>query len=270
MKKGLTVIVAIVLCAAFAVALTACNNDKSDWEQIQESGELVIGITYFRPMNYYEGEALVGFETEFATAACELLGVTPVFQEINWNNKIVELQAGNIDVIWNGMTISDDLRTGMDISNAYMSNRQVAIINRNNAAIYTDLASMTNARLGAEQQSAGEKAIKATAELADNAYVPLEAQSTVLNELNAGTIDVGFIDIVMATASIGEGTDYSNLMMVEGAIIGDDELYGIGVRKGSDLLEQINSAIQTLYDNGTLATIAAKYGLTDALVAPQA
>ncbi len=77
MKKGLTVIVAIVLCAAFAVALTACNNDKSDWEQIQESGELVIGITYFRPMNYYEGEALVGFETEFATAACELLGVTP-------------------------------------------------------------------------------------------------------------------------------------------------------------------------------------------------
>ena len=214
MKKGLTVIVAIVLCAAFAVALTACNNDKSDWEQIQESGELVIGITYFRPMNYYEGEALVGFETEFATAACELLGVTPVFQEINWNNKIVEL--------------------------------------------------------GAEQQSAGEKAIKATAELADNAYVPLEAQSTVLNELNAGTIDVGFIDIVMATASIGEGTDYSNLMMVEGAIIGDDELYGIGVRKGSDLLAQINSAIQTLYDNGTLATIAAKYGLSDALVAPQA
>ena len=267
MKKVLAIVLVVALCAVFVTSLAACN-EKSDWEKIQEKGELVIGITYFKPMNYFEGDKLVGFETEFATAVCDIIGVTPKFQEINWNNKIVELQSGTIDVIWNGMTINEEYYDNMEISNAYMTNRQVAIINRANASTYTDLASMADAKLGAEQQSAGEKAIRANATLADNEIVTLTAQSDVLNELKARTIDVGFIDIVMATASVGDGTDYSDLMIVDNAMIGDDELYGIGMRKGStELLEKINAAIKQLYDSGSLATIAAKYGLTNALVA---
>ena len=225
MKKVLAIILVIAVCAVFVTSLAACN-DKSDWEKIQESGELVIGITYFKPMNYYDGETLVGFETEFATAVCSILGLTPKFQEINWNNKIVELQSGTIDVIWNGMTINQEYYANMEISNAYMTNRQVAIINKSNASVYTDIASMNDAKLGAEQQSAGEKAIRANATLADNEIVTLTAQQDVLNELKSGTIDVGFIDIVMATASVGEGTDYADLMIVDNAMIGDDELYG--------------------------------------------
>lgn len=267
MKKVLAIVLVVALCAVFVASLAACN-EKSDWEKIQEKGELVIGITYFKPMNYFEGDKLVGFETEFATAVCNILGVTPKFQEINWNNKIVELQSGTIDVIWNGMTINEEYYDNMEISNAYMTNRQVAIINKANASTYTDLASMADAKLGAEQQSAGEKAIRANATLADNEIVTLTAQTDVLNELKSGTIDVGFIDIVMATASVGDGTDYSDLMIVDNAMIGDDELYGIGMRKGStELLEKINAAIKQLYDSNLLQTIAAKYGLTNALVA---
>lgn len=267
MKKVLAIVLVVALCAVFVASLAACN-EKSDWEQIMEKGELVIGITYFKPMNYMEGNKLVGFETEFATAVCNILGVTPKFQVINWNNKIVELQSGTIDVIWNGMTINAEYYQNMEISKAYMTNRQVAIINKSNASSYTDLASMDNAKLGAEQQSAGEKAIRANATLADNEIVTLTAQTDVLNELKAGTIDVGFIDIVMATASVGEGTDYSDLMIVDSAMIGDDEFYGIGMRKGStELLEKINAAIKQLYDSNLLQTIAAKYGLTNALVA---
>lgn len=267
MKKVLAIVLVVALCAVFVTSLAACN-EKSDWEKIQEKGELVIGITYFKPMNYFEGDKLVGFETEFATAVCDIIGVTPKFQEINWNNKIVELQSGTIDVIWNGMTINEEYYDNMEISNAYMTNRQVAIINKANASTYTDLASMADAKLGAEQQSAGEKAIRANATLADNEIVTVTAQSDVLNELKARTIDVGFIDIVMATASVGDGTDYSDLMIVDNAMIGNDELYGIGMRKGStELLEKINAAIKQLYDSGSLATIAGKYGLTNALVA---
>ena len=267
MKKVLAIVLVVALCAVFVASLAACN-EKSDWEQILEKGELVIGITYFKPMNYMEGDKLVGFETEFATAVCNILGVTPKFQVINWNNKIIELQSGTIDVIWNGMTINAEYYQNMEISKAYMTNRQVAIINKSNASSYTDLASMDNAKLGAEQQSAGERAIRANATLADNEIVTPTAQTDVLNELKAGTIDVGFIDIVMATASVGEGTDYSDLMIVDSAIIGDDELYGIGMRKGStELLEKINAAIKQLYDSNLLQTIAAKYGLTNALVA---
>ena len=266
-KKIFALVLVVALVASVAVGLAACN-DSTDWDYIAEKGEMVIGITYFAPMNYMDDEGnLIGFETEFATAACELLGVTPRFQVVEWDSKIVELQSYTVDCIWNGMTILDSLRENMDISNPYMSNRQVAVIRSADASIYTDLATLTNARLGAERGSAGERAIEATTELADNNYTALEAQSNVLLELASGAIDVGFIDIVMATASVGEGTSYSNLVVLDSVMIGDDEYYGIGLRKDSpETLAKINGAIKTLYDNGTLLQIAEKYGLASALV----
>lgn len=101
---------------------------ESDWEYIKLKGELVIGITYFAPMNYMDdNNELVGFETEFAKAVCEKLGLTPVFQEISWNSKETELAAKNIDCIWNGMTIDEDRKENMSISMPYMENKQVLV-----------------------------------------------------------------------------------------------------------------------------------------------
>ena len=105
------------------------SEKDSDWEYIKNKGELVIGITYFAPMNY-ENEAgeLVGFETEFAKAVCEVLGVTAKFQEINWSAKETELAAKNIDCIWNGMTITEERSEAMSITIPYMQNKQVMVI----------------------------------------------------------------------------------------------------------------------------------------------
>lgn len=101
----------------------------SDYEYVTEKGKLVIGITYFAPMNYLdENEELVGFETEFAKAVCEKLGVEPVFQEINWAAKETELAAKNIDCIWNGMTITPERAENMSCSIPYMANKQVKIV----------------------------------------------------------------------------------------------------------------------------------------------
>lgn len=102
--------------------------EDSDWEYIKNKGELIIGITYFAPMNYLDADGeLVGFETEFATAVCEILGVKAKFVEINWNSKEAELQAKSIDCIWNGMTINDERKANMSISIPYMENKQVMI-----------------------------------------------------------------------------------------------------------------------------------------------
>ena len=104
------------------------SEQDSDWEYIKNKGELVIGITYFTPMNYLdENGNLVGFETEFATAVCKELGVTPKFVEINWKTKEIELNSKNIDCIWNGMTIDDDRLATMSITIPYMQNKQVMI-----------------------------------------------------------------------------------------------------------------------------------------------
>ncbi|MBR5155547.1 MAG: transporter substrate-binding domain-containing protein [Clostridia bacterium] len=100
---------------------------EGDLAYVKEKGELIIGITLFAPMNYYEGEELIGFETEFAKAVCEKLGVKAKFVEINWNSKEIELNAKNIDCIWNGMTITEERATNMSISVPYMQNKQVMV-----------------------------------------------------------------------------------------------------------------------------------------------
>ena len=101
---------------------------EGDLAAIQEKGELKIGITYFAPMNYKDDNGnLVGFETEFAEAVCAKLGVKAVFQEIDWGSKELELASGQIDCVWNGMTITDERCENMSISVPYMKNEQVII-----------------------------------------------------------------------------------------------------------------------------------------------
>lgn len=110
--------------AAFAESET-----DSDYKYVMDKGELVIGITYFAPMNYKNDKGeLVGFETEFAKAVCKKLGVKAKFQEISWAAKETELEAKNIDCIWNGMTITPDREENMSISIPYMQNKQVKVV----------------------------------------------------------------------------------------------------------------------------------------------
>ncbi len=105
------------------------NETDSDWEYIKNKGTLVIGITYFAPMNYIDDDGnLVGFETEFAKAVCEKLGLKAEFQKIDWGTKEAELAAKSIDCIWNGMTITDERAEQMSISIPYMSNKQVKVV----------------------------------------------------------------------------------------------------------------------------------------------
>lgn len=261
MKKK---IMAFVLAAAAALGLCGCKgNTDSDWSYIEKKGELVVGITYFEPMNYFDDNGeLVGFETEFTKAVCEKLGVTPKFQKIDWNNKVFELDAKTIDVIWNGMTVNDELAQKIIFSTPYIRNKQVVIIKKSNADKYTDTASMANASVTAEIGSAGETAVKADENLSKN-YTGAAAQKDVLLEIKAGTTEIGVIDYVMAKASVGEGTDFSDLMIVEGVNLAPEE-YAIGIRKGdTELQAKINAAIDELVKDGTLKQIAEKYDLAD-------
>ena len=215
MKKRIVALVLAVLTLVLALGFAGCKkNDKTDWDYIADKGELVIGITYFRPMNYMENGELVGFETEFAKAVCEKLGVTAKFQEIDWDSKVTELNSKTIDCIWNGMTATDELKNQINFSSAYMNNSQVAVIRKADAAKYKDLASMSGAKVVAEAGSAGEIAVKADAGLSKS-YLPVKDQGTSLMEVKSKTADIAIIDAVTAAGSIGEGTDYDDLMIVD-------------------------------------------------------
>ena len=277
MKKFLAVLLA-VLVVAFSFA--ACSNsDKttdettkaaadSDLAYVQEKGNLVIGITYFEPMDYIdENGELTGFEVEFGKAVCEKLGVEPKFQEISWDAKETELTAKNIDCIWNGMTITPERQETMSVSDPYLNNKQVIICKAENAAAFAAAGGLDGKTVVAEKESAGEETIndEANADFFGKAtYVAVDSMKKAMMEVKAGTADAAVIDYVTGIGSLGEGSDYADLEIVDKSFA--DEQYGIAFRKGSDITEKVNEAIKELMADGTLEKIAKKYNLTEQLV----
>lgn len=263
MKKK---IISLLMCAAMAMGLCSCGGSGSDtdWEYIKNKGTLVVGITYYEPMNYLdENGELTGFETEFTKAVCEKLDVTPEFQVIEWDKKEVELQSRTIDVIWNGMTVNEDKRDQLAFSTRYIKNKQVIIAKAENADKYTDTASMAGTSIAFEGGSAGETAVNADETLKNCKLINCSAQKDALMEVKAGTADLGVIDYVMALASVGEGTDYSDIKIIESVELTPEE-YAIGIRlEDTETLAKINGAIDELVKDGTLKALAEKYGLAD-------
>ena len=245
-------------------AADSTASEGGDWQYIADKGNFVAGITLFEPMNYYdENGELTGFETEFTKAVCEKLGVEAKFQEIEWDKKEIELNAKTIDAIWNGLTVTEERKENMGFSKSYVRNKQVVVIKTDNKDKYTDEASMAGASCAAESGSAGQTAIETSPVLSQNEFVGASAQKDVLLEVKAGTVELGVLDYVMAKASIGEGTDYSDLMIVEGVELAPEE-YAIGMRKGdTETIEKVNGAIDELVADGTLKALAEKYGLAD-------
>ncbi len=264
MKKLLCLVLALVMCAGFAACgQPAANDAQSDLAYIKEKGEMVIGITLFAPMNYNdENGELTGFETEFAKAVCEKLGVTPKFQEINWDSKEIELNAKNIDCIWNGMTITEERKQNMQVTDPYMNNRQVLVAKAENAEKYAE--SVDGLAIVAEQGSTGEELANNDEFFANANYTAVDSQAKGLLDVKAGTSDAVIVDYVLSIGSIGEGTDFEDLVVVETKEFGVDP-YGVAFRKGSDTEAEVTKIMKELAADGTLTKIAEKYKLQDLL-----
>ena len=239
------------------------SKEESDWDYISGKGKMTIGITYFEPMNYLdENGKLTGFETDFATAVCEELGVTPDFQEIEWDSKEIELNAKTIDCIWNGLTITEEREANMNITLPYMQNKQVMVVKAENADKYKTAEDMKDAKVVAEAGSAGEEVAKGEDFFKDAKYTPADSQAKCLLEVKSGTSDVAIIDYVMSIGTLCDGSDYADLKIVEDQEF-SPELYGIAFRKGSDASAKVSDSIVKLYMSGKLQEIAEKYNLKE-------
>ena len=244
--------------AASSEAASSSAAADSDLDYIKGNGKMVIGYTVYAPMNYTDDEGnFTGFDTELATAVCEKLGVEPEFVEINWDTKIVELDAKSIDCIWNGMTLTDEIMANAACTKAYAKNAQVVVVK--DGTEYASTADLVGKTVLAEAGSAGESAIQDDENLSQADYVSKSVQTDCLMEVAAGTADAAILDLTLANAMIGEGTDYANLKIVDEL---NAEEYGVAFRKGSDAAEAVNAAFDELKTDGTLEALAAKYDLT--------
>ena len=242
-----------------AAAETAAAAD-SDLAYIQDKGTLVIGITDFEPMDYKDADgSWIGFDADMAKAFAESLGVTAEFVEIDWDNKILELDSKTIDCVWNGMTLTAEVTSTMECSNAYCNNAQVVIVPADKAADYQTVESVKDLTFAAEAGSAGETELNA---LGYN-VTPVSAQSDALMEVAAGTSDAAVIDSLMAAAMVGEGTGYANLTYTCDL---NSEEYGVGFRKGSDLAQKLNDFFKASYADGSMIETAETYGVQAAVI----
>ena len=243
--------------ASGSAAASASETAASDLDYIKEKGKMVIGYTVYEPMNYTDADGnFTGFDTELATAVCEKLGVEPEFVEINWDTKVVELDAKSIDCIWNGMTLTDDIMTNTATTKAYAKNAQVVVVK--DGTDYSSTADLVGKTVVAEAGSAGEAAIEGDENLAQADYVSKSVQTDCLMEVAAGTADAAVLDLTLANAMIGEGTDYASLKIVDEL---NAEEYGVAFRKGSDTAAAVDAVFDELKADGTMQALADKYDL---------
>ena len=233
----------------------------TDLEYVMDKGVLVVGITDFAPMDYKdESGAWIGFDADMATAFAESLGVAVEFVEIDWDNKILELDGKTIDCVWNGMTLTDEVKAAMECSNAYCNNAQVVIVPADKADDYQTIESLEGLSFAVEAGSAGEAEVTALG----LDCTPVKAQSDALMEVAAGTSDAAVIDSLMAAAMVGEGTGYEDLTYTVGL---NSEEYGVGFRKGSNIVGLLNEFFVSSYESEEMLKIAETYGVDAAIVA---
>ena len=280
MKKK---ILALLLSMALCFSMVACgskdgavsdNNDtsaqkteesadesgESDLAYIQDKGTLIVAITDFEPMDYKDDSGeWIGFDADMAKAFAKSLGVEVEFVEIEWDNKVMELEAKSVDCVWNGMTLTDEVTSAMECSRAYCNNAQVAIVKADAADKYQTVESLKDLNFAVEVGSAGEGVLS---EL-DYNFTSVKTQADALMEVAAGTSDAAVIDSLMAAAMVGEGTSYENLTYTASF---NAEEYGVGFRKGSDLAEKLNAFFTESNTDGSMMEIAQKYGVQAAVI----
>lgn len=262
-----------ILFAAAATAsamLLGCsgNNDdvvlqiepgQSDLEYVQSKGTFVVGITDFAPMDYRDGESWTGFDANLAEAFAESIGVALEFAEIDWDKKTELLERGSIDCIWNGMTMTEELQETISCSEPYLSNAQVIVLRSGEMEKYDTAEACQHLLFAVESGSTGELLLKEM----KYRYTAFPTQMEALQSVREKKADAAVIDIIMAAYYTGEGQEFDDLGFNSSL---NDEKICAGFRKDSDLTEKANEFLKTAYKDGTIHSLAERYGIGNAVL----
>ncbi len=260
MKKIISLMLALLLTAVCFAGCGSKDEQKSDSDYVKDKGTLVVGITDFEPMDYKDSnDNWIGFDADMATEFAKSLGVKVKFVEVDWDNKALELDGKSIDCVWNGMTLTDEVKTLMSCSKAYCNNAQIVVVSKDKADKIKSVDDCKDFTFAVEAGSAG----KDEAEANGFNYTEVDSQAKALLEVKSKTCDAAIIDSLMAAAMVGEGTSYDDLTYT---VKLNSEEYGVGFRKNSDLTEKLNKFFDECIANGKAEEIAEKYKVQAALI----
>lgn len=255
MKRILSFGLLLILVMVFIIS--SCLGAKKDtsWEKIQAKGEFVLGLDdSFPPMGFRdENGQIVGFDIDMAREVCSRLGITLKLQPINWDAKEQELNTGNIDCIWNGLTITAERQRTLLFSAPYMNNRQVLVVRANSK--YSNLSDLTGKSLGLQAGSSANDALNSVpefkAKLAE--VINFDDNMTALMDLELGGLDVVLMDEIVARYYIQQKS--KGYKVLNEALATEE--YGIGFRKNDqELRDKFQHTLETMAKDGKLTVIS--------------
>jgi polar amino acid transport system substrate-binding protein len=238
------------------LGLTACGSNEmpQTWEDIEERGYMIVGLDdTFAPMGFRDNDGnLVGFDVDLAKEVGSRLRIEVRFQPIDWDAKVLELNAGTIDMIWNGLTITESRLEEMAFSNAYLANTQMVMVKA--GSDITTISDLAGLKLGVQISSAAEDAVNASDIVDDlGELVKFDTYNAALLELQNGTIDAVVIDEIMGRYIISQNEGVYGTLEEN---FGEEE-YGIGFRlESTNLRDKINEILNEMIADGTAAEIS--------------
>lgn len=249
MKKKLSVMMAAL---ALTMAVTGCSKEVTT-EDTNNDGKFVVGFDQnFPPMGFVgdDGE-YTGFDLELAAEVAKRIDEELVLQPIDWNAKDAELDAGNIDCIWNGFTISGR-ENSYTWTDAYMNNAQVIVVKEDSS--YETRKDLKGKTVEVQEDSSAQKAVEADTEFASSVNVIKTADyNTALMELESGAVDAVVMDEIVANYRITNKKDKFRVL--------DDKMtaeeYGVGFKKGNEeLRDKVQDTLLEMREDGTLEEIS--------------
>lgn len=275
MKKLATLLLAAVLGTSMLAGCTVTEQTSSEntagteqtgadtsLEDIKAKGKFVVGLdATFAPMGFTdENGEIVGFDIDLARAVAEKMGLEVEFQPIDWNSKAMELESGNIDVIWNGFSISDERRQEVLFTDPYLSTGQVIVVNAD-SDIQTK-ADLAGKKIALQDGSTSETALKedtATYEsIGEENISRFKENTAVLMELEVGRVDAVVIDEIFVRYYLSKENMADKFKVLDEGFAEED--YGVGGRlTDKSFIDALNTAIQECISDGTASEYAIKW-----------
>ena len=258
------IIAAVAAAAMLTVSVGCGNSDKgsssskedNSLQAVLDSGKFVLGLdATFKPMGYTdENDQIVGFDIDVAKEVCNRMGVELVTEGINWDTKEQDLNAGRVDCIWNGMSVSPSRAEEMNLSEPYMKNSMVFVVPADSSAETMD--DLKDKKIGVQNGSTAEEILMAS-EIKDTiTEQPIGTNIEALQQMELGIVDAVFLDSVVANYEINSsGKDYK--ILPDGL---EEEEYAIGFRKNDQKLrDEVQRILSEMKKDGKLGEISTSW-----------
>lgn len=259
MKKLLFILLAILLVGCQVKEVEEGDNSLNN---IVEKGKMIVGFTEYPPMGFKENGEITGFDIDIAKAVGEKLGVDIEFVYIDWDAKVLELEAGNIDMIWNGLTITEDRKKEILFSKPYFNNRIVILTLKD--SMINSINGLAEMNVGVELQSSGQSALESSVVFESiKEMVKYTTITEAVLDLKAGGIDAIVADEIFARYAVSKEVDAYKIP----DDVFNSENYGIGFRlEDVALRDKIDQIIDELAEDGTALEISLKWFGEDLLL----